>query len=57
MDGCNIIKCKDRQDLFVGTLSSVRSIKANLSKGRDAKPWVYHRAKRGQDSQAAEAYQ
>lgn len=29
-------------------------IKANLSKGRDAKPWVYRRAPRDHDSQAAE---
>src|SRR5687768_8284816 len=30
------------QALLFGTLSSFRSIKANPSKGGDAKPWVYH---------------
>jgi len=28
------------QALFFGTLSSIRSIKANPSKGGDAKPWI-----------------
>ena len=35
----------NHQARFVGTLSSVRPIKANPSKGGDAKPWVYHPAR------------
>jgi hypothetical protein len=38
---------------FLGTLSSVRSIKANPSKGGDAKPWIYSHALRDHDRQVA----
>jgi hypothetical protein len=30
----------NNQALFFGTLSFIRSIKANPSKGGDAKPWI-----------------
>jgi hypothetical protein len=40
---------------FCRNLIIIRSIKANLLKSRDAKPWVYHHASRDQDSQATES--
>jgi hypothetical protein len=39
--------------IFYWNLIIVRSIKANPSKGGDAKPWIYNHASRGHDSQAA----
>jgi hypothetical protein len=45
----------NHQAHFVGTLSSVRSIKANPSKDGDAKPWVYNHVHVGQDCQATES--
>ncbi len=35
-------------------MQSIKSEKANPPKGGDAKPWVYHHAVRGHDSQVAE---
>ena len=38
---------QSHQARFIGTLPSVRSIKANPLRGGDAKPWVYHPAPAG----------